>query len=205
MEGDITESQIDDIKPLVDTPYSYENIKEDPVLQIISETDRAYRYLEEVAYKKVTEASVLTEEINAQIGSIPEYKDTQIIHSFIDLKSMMSDAFRIRDLQIRELIECIRRSHQMRKELYARIISEKDEEYDKIDTIIPQGSYIAYLDKLAKNQDTKVFAEAIIVAYNESQETDEKRKFNEACRKVYAAHLEKADRQLLSRINRMEI
>lgn len=193
--------------PLVNEPYTYDNMVNNPIIKPISETDRSLRDLDEMVYKKLIDVKKFKEKINVAITDVAAYQDCTFISDLIKLAQSMDDVIKLQDIQMANLKDCIKKVEEIVRVRYGVRVGEK-EQYEEPVTIFPEGGIIAYLDKLSSgsNELTAEIAKNIKEVFLKMEKgRDEKEKFDNAGIEVYSQEKDKVRRQIIAKIIRMEI
>jgi hypothetical protein len=118
----------------------------------------------------------------------------------------MDDVIKLQDIQFANTKECIKKVAQEVTERYA-IKVEGKEEYVEPEAIIPEGSILAYLEKLCNHERYGEVAKAIkeIFLKETTKGKDEKEKFENAGIDYYGKELDKGRRKIAAQMIRMEL
>jgi hypothetical protein len=201
------EAKLNDIVALVNEPYTYENMVNNPIIKPISETDRSIRDLEEMEYKKLIDIKRLKDKINSVIGDVPSYQDSSFIADLIKLSQCMDDVIKLQDIMLTLCKGCIKNIHKDVQEHYG-VKQGEAEEYVEPTSVIPEGSILAYLEKLSNNPDEKISniaKEIKDIFIKTTRGKDDQEKFQSAGIEYYGKTLEKDKRKIAAKIVRMEI
>lgn len=195
--------------PLVDEPYTYENIVNNPVIKPIAETDRSIRDLDEMIFKKLTDMKRDKNYINSAIDDVPAYQDSPFIAKLIKLAQNADDIIKLQDIRNNNLTGCIKEMIQIIRERYGvRGLTSKEDEYVEPETKIPEGSYKSYLEKLTQHKDKNIASMSIKIFQifiEDKVSKDDKIKFENACSQVYKDEIEKSMKRIVNKILRMEL
>lgn len=201
------ESKLNEGTPLVNEPYTYENMVNNPIIKPIAETDRSLRDLEEMEYKKLIDIKRLKEKINVVITDVPSYQDSSFVTDLIKLSQSMDDVIKLQEIMLNITKLCIQKVHKDVQEHYGVRVGDK-EEYVEPTTIIPEGSTIAYLEKLCVHRDEKIckIAQEIKEIFTKTEKgKDDKEKYENAGIEYYSKEMDKEKRRIAARIIRMEV
>jgi hypothetical protein len=195
------------IDALVNEPYTYENIVNNPIIKPISECDRSLRDLDDMIGKKLADIRRLQLKINAVINDAPSYQDTAFVSDLIKLAQSMDDVIKLQDIQFANTKSCIR---EMNGEVKKRYLIKFDDEEEPVEptTIIPEGSIEGYLTRLINNYDEVIKGIAISIKEvfsTTAKGKDEKEKFDNATYEVYSKENDKSKKKVIGKILRMEI
>lgn len=201
------DSKLNQEPALVNEPYTYENMVNNPIIKPIAETDRSIRDLEEMEYKKLIDVKRLKEKINVVITDVPSYQDSAFVTDLIRLSQNQDDIVKLQDIMINLLKICIKNIHKDVQERYGVRIEDKKEYIEPI-PIIPEGSVLAYLEKLFSNPNEKISKIA-----NEIKEIfpkitkgkDDMEKYQNAAIEIYSKETDKERKKIIAQIMRMEI
>jgi hypothetical protein len=207
---DSAKERVEPTQRLIDEPYSYDNVMENPIIKPIAEVDRSLRDLDEMIRKKLIDSIKDKKWVNETIGNVPEYSDSPFISKLIKLVQEIHDIIKFQDIEIKNLKGCIKEMVEINRQKYGVIVEEKGEEVlvEKVKTIIPEGSYINYLKKLAESKKENISEiSKKVLEFFESDKTskDDKIRFEDACMQYYKEEVDKTKKQILSKILRMEI
>ena len=201
------ESKLGDIIPLIDEPYTYENMVNNPIIKPISETDRSLRDLDDMVYKKMIDIKKLKEKVNATITDVPSYQDSSFVSDLIRLTQGMDDIIKLQDIQFTNTKECIKKiAHEVKERYYVKI--EGGEDYAEPTTVIPEGSVPNYIDKICSDSNEMVseIAQKIKEIFSGTiKGRNDKEKFENAGVEYYSKELDKEKRKIAAKIIRMEI
>lgn len=203
---DIDEKQEEiQIKPLISDPYTYENIINNPIIKPISETDRNLWDIEEMLRKLLIDANNDKKFINQILIDAPEYGETVFVSRLIKLVQGTQNIIKLQDLKERNYKRCIVEMMEILKSNYGVRIDEKKSVVPE--TILPEGSYIKYLEKLSSSTDEIIseYSKKIIEIYNKEIETNLQKRYEISCTKVYAEEKDRKKKQMIAKILRMEV
>lgn len=201
------ESKLNEIIPLVNEPYTYENMVNNPIIKPIAECDRSMRDLDEMVYKKSIDIKKLKERINAVIVDVPSYQDSSFVADLIKLSQSMDDVIKLQDIRFDDAKECIKKMAEEVRMRYG-VKLENKEEFVEPTTVFPEGSVLGYLDKLSTSSDSLIveISRGIKEIFlKTTRGKDDKEKFENAGIEYYGKETNKGKRQTIARIIRMEI
>lgn len=200
------DSKLNEPTPLVNEPYTYENMVANPIIKPIAETDRSLRDLEEMEYKKLIDIKRLKEKINAVISDVPAYQDSSFVTDLIKLSQSMDDVIKLQEIMLNITKGCIKNVHKDVQEHYGVRVGE-GEEYEEPTTIIPEGTVQAYLEKLINHRDERIakIAQEIKDIFEKTLKgKDDKEKYDNAGIEYYSKEPDKEKRKIAAQIMRME-
>jgi hypothetical protein len=201
------ESKVNQVTPLVNEPYTYENMVNNPIIKPIAECDKSLRDLDEIIYKKLIDIKRLKEKQNNILEDVPSYQDSAFISDLIKLIQALDDVIKVQDVQLANTKDCIKNIANEVRERYG--VKEEDSgDYVEPTTVIPEGNVANYLDKLCAHQD-----ETISMIANKIKEIlptitkgkDDKEKFELAVVQYYKTQMDKTKKPIIAKIMRMEI
>ena len=199
------ESKIGDIVPLVNEPYTYENMVNNPIIKPIAECDRSLRDLDDMIYKKLIDIKRLKERINTVITDVPSYQDSSFVGDLIKLTQNMDDVIKLQDIQFANTKDCIKKIAGEVNDRYGIRLGEA-EEYVEPTRIIPEGSVEAYLEKMCAHDRYGEIAKSIKEIFLKTTKgKDEQEKFNNAGIEYYSKELDKGKRKIAAQLIRMEL
>lgn len=189
------------IEPLVNEPYNFENIVNNPIIKPISETDRGVRDLEEIKIKKLIELNAEKKKINEALLETPEYNEITFVGTLLNMVSMISDVMKMQDLQMKKYVECIREINTLIRQNYQ--IEDSNGQKNNILNV----DYSAYLNKLLSNED-KIIVEVcnlILKEFKINNNPDMIKRYEDSCMKIYKEVEDKTKKQKIAKIMRMEL
>lgn len=202
-------SKTQQVQPLIHEPYSYDNIVQNPIVKPIAEADRSIRDLDELIYKKLTDAIRDQQWVNSVLNESPFYEDSGFVARLIKLAQGTQDVIKLQDLQLKTLKECIKEIHELVEQKYGVRVSESGgATYQEVKLEFPEGMYLNYLNKLTSNGDEKIsqIATEILKLYEKDNDSKtERRRFEVACVAHYKELIDKVDKDIAAKIIRMEI
>lgn len=201
------ESKLSEAIPLINEPYTYENMVNNPIVKPIAECDRSLRDLDEMIYKKLIDIKKLKERVNAVIIDVPAYQDSAFIADLIKLTQSMDDVIKLQDIQFADTKECIKKVEEEVRKRYGVRLEDKEEFVEPV-TVLPEGSVVGYLDKLSTSGEELIreIAKGIKEIFlKTSGGKDDKEKFDKAGIEYYGKETDKGKRQIIARIIRMEL
>jgi len=182
---------------LIEEDYTYDNLVNNPILKPISEADKTMMDLMEMAYKKFLDAKINKDIINKTITDIPAYQTSAMVAKLLKFNSEVEDIIKLQNLQIKNLRECIKSIYQIVLNKYGVYKEEEKIERKKI-------NYEIYLNDLLKKDEIKEFATLILKEFKKDKNTNEKRKFENACGDVFTKESDKNKKTIIAKIMRME-
>ena len=205
---DTKEVAFTNLEPLVNEPYTYENMVNNPIIKPIAELDRSIRDLEDMINKKLIDAKRNQSWINAAIEDVPSYQDSPFIARLISLAKETQDVIKLQDIQLKNYREKVREIFDMVKKNYGVLVDKEKETYVEVETVVPDEGYEGYLQRLidSKNEQITPIAEMIKDIYEKDiVNTDEKRRYENACSEIYKNEPNKTIREIIAKILRMEL
>lgn len=201
-----------DIPQLVNEPYTYENIVNNPILKPISEVDKSIRDIDEMIYKHLVDAKREKEWINQAIIDIPAYSDSQFVARLIKLSQDTQQVIKLQDIQIRSLKRTIQEIVDIVREKYGVREEEQEEEkrsYRKKEERLKEDEeYREYLVSLNSKEDPLVreISKRILEIFDaDNFSKNEKQRFNSACATYYKEEADKLKKDIAIKIIRKEI
>lgn len=204
---DIEEETEDRIEPLISESYDYENIVNNPILKPISECDNAVRDLEEMKIKTLNDSKKVKAWINQVLVENPEYNNIYFVAQLIDLLKKFDWVVKIDDLQIEKYRNCIQEDYKLVMSNYAVKGQGDDDKYYNPESKVNKESEFDYLTKVSNNEDPKVaeICKLILENYNNDKSNkDSKKKFNDACLKLYQVEIDPDKKKIMAKILRRE-
>lgn len=193
------------IEPLINEPYTYDNMMNNPIIKPISEVDRSLRDLDEMINKMLIDSRRDKQWVNAAIEDVPSYQDSPFVSRIIELTKNTQNIIKLQDIEIKNLKNAIREIVEIVKEKYGVRVDE--EQYADVETIVPEQNYGNYLLKLMESGDRELaeVAKQIKGVFDRDRVSrDEKQRYQNACAEVYKNEAEKPIKDMIARIMRME-
>lgn len=200
----------DDVQPLIDEPYSFENMVQNPIIKPIAETDRSIRDIEEMINKKLIDTKRDQDWVNAAMSDVPAYQDSSFVSRLIKLSQETQDVIKLQDLQTKNLRGCIKEIVAIVYDKYGVKVEEfgEEESYVEPATNVPAGDYEKYLISLSESTvpSVKDMAEKILKTYKADKKSKtDKERFNRACNINHKEESDKEKKSAAQKIIRMEI
>lgn len=200
----------DAIEPLVATPFTYNNMMQNPIVKPIAEADRSIRDIDEMINKKLVDAKRERIWINQAFNDVPEYQDSSFISRIIKFGQDSQDVIKLQDIQIKNLKKCIQEIFEVVLDKYGVRVSvdENSTEADIPKDVIPENSPRGYLEKISKSSNKLISdaAKKVITIYEvDKVNEDEKVRFTLSCQAAYKEESDKEMRDVLAKLIRMEI
>ena len=206
MEEDVfdTDEEIKDrVQPLISESYDYENMINNPILKPISECDKTTRDLEEMKIKTLKDSKKVMAWVNQTLHDNPEYNNIYFVSQLIDILKKDSFVVKIDSLQIDKYRDCIVEMYKLTMSNYA--VRGDDEKYYKPES--KKENELDYLTKISSHEDPKVaeISKLILENYKEDEDNeDSKKRFNDACLKLYQHETDLDKQKIMARIMRRE-
>lgn len=199
----------DEMKPLVNESFSYDNIVNNPIIKPIAEADKRIRDLRAFLYKRLAEMNRVKMEVNATLLNVPEYQNSLFVGKLLNLIKDASDIVMFQDQELKIFINCINEMLEINNKKYGVLVEEvvevkPQDSKEKAETI----DYKSYLEGLISNQDKDISdaTKKILAVFDEDKTTpDEKIRFQNACTKVYKDEEDKQRKTKYAKIIRMEV
>lgn len=204
--------KMDESNPLVNIPYTYQNIVDNPIVKPVSEADRRIRDLEEMIYKKSGDIKKDQEWISANLKEFPVYSDSLFISKLLKLFYESSDIIKLQSLQMKTLKSCITEIFEIVSEKYGVKVSTPRQSGETVKMklpkeTIPEGSERNYLEKLSQNKNQKIskMASEVLAEFDSCDDADDKKRFQISIGKVYGTKKDDEEKKIIGSIARMEI
>ena len=194
------------IEPLVDEPYTYENMVNNPIIKPIAEVDRSLRDLEDMINKKLIDSRRHQQWVNAAIEDVPAYQDSPFVTRLINLVQSTQDVIKLQDIQIKNLKKTIKEIVQIVKQNYGVIVEEERDSY--VGPEPEEIEYKEYLNNLIESGEANVseIAKKILKIYEKDETSkNDKQRFQNSCAEVYKEEQEKSIKEIITKMIRMEV
>jgi hypothetical protein len=202
---DLDETKIEaDIKPLINEPYSFENMVNHPIIRPIAETDKGIRDLEEIKIKLLIDLGKEKDLINQELLETPEYNDINFVGNLLRMVDRIVDILKIDSLERKKYEDCIREINNLVRTNYGTRASNGD-------LIEPLTvDHLGYLNKLSTNTDKVIIecAAEILKDFESSQDPDVYKRFEDSCTRVFKNYKdagEKEKMKVVAKIMRMQV
>lgn len=205
----MTEIESDAVQPLIDEPYNYDNIIQNPIVLPISEADKSIRDVQELIDKKLHDALADREWIKNELAQTPEYSDSTFIARLLKLYQETDDIIKLLILQKESYRNCIKKTYRLVVEKYGVKVSGRGDNLTikAHERKIPGGNERAYLEKLTKHSDDTVIsiAKSALERYDNDTEEDTYKRFSVVLGTIYSELKEKKQKDIVAKIIRMEL
>lgn len=197
---------------LIPEPYNYENIMENPIVKPIAETDKRVSDIDEIISKRLANAVDDKKWINDVLQQEPSYSDSVFVGKLLRMWEDTQEVIKLYWLEINCLKECIKEIHIIVTEKYGKKVDSKISAGDTVkikahNVIIPEGSEKNYLIKLTNHNNAEIqnIAKEYLKIFESENEENENKKFRIAGGRCYSAFTDKAQKDIVAKILRMQL
>lgn len=187
--------------PLTDEILDYENLMQNPVLKPIAEAERSLNDMDEMIFKKLSDANRDDIWIQQCLHDIPTYSDSQFISRQIKLYTETSDVIKLLMIQNNTLRDTIKDMIDIIKMNYGvKVASSSPQPVQKEERI----DYTVHLEEVintAKDEAVREAAKKVLEKLNANPDNkSDKDKFKIACADCYKDEKDREKKKIIQRI-----